>query len=177
MNIRNGKGGGADDEGPVPGLDDLRVPVTPRHDLWPAVERRLAKASARRESGDRRPGRRVAAPYLAAAAALVLALGLRLEQSGWKSPNAPLRSAADVQGPATVATAADSPAGARSPPAMRPHPETRALVRANLKIIASAEGDIRWAMRADPDAQYLRNLLASARQQKDALHVVLADAQ
>jgi hypothetical protein len=50
-------------------------------------------------------------------------------------------------------------------------------VRANLKLVNNAEAQLKRALEQDPDGEYLRSLLASARQQKQDLRVALADGQ
>jgi len=58
------------------------------------------------------------------------------------------------------------------PATNRMHPETRALVKANLKIVDSAENQLKRAIAADPESEYLKSLLTTTRQQKEQLHVV-----
>lgn len=152
-----------DEEPPIPGLPALMQDCAPSRDLWPGIDSRIRARQIRRQR----------APWLAAvglAASLVLVLGATVginELRGGRQP-------ALHSGP-TPALAAADPALLRT--SNRMHPETRALVKANLKIVNSAEGELKRAIAADPDDAYLRSLLASAQQQKEQLHIVLADAR
>ncbi|MBL6750008.1 MAG: hypothetical protein ISP90_05765 [Nevskia sp.] len=157
-----------DEAAPVPGLAGLRKPRAPSQDLWPGIEARIRARRARVW-----PARLAALGAMAAG--VLLTLGISLERGGWQPVPAPqpLASARPAPGPLQ---------GAPHDPALLPavahlHPETRALVKANLKIVDSAETQLRRALNADPDAEYLKSLLASTRQQKQELHLVLADAR
>jgi hypothetical protein len=166
-------GGRDQDDKPVPGLAALRTPRAPAQDLWPGIESRIR---ARRAS---RLNKRLAG-LGAVAAALLLTLGVVLERGGWQER--PALASAQVPMPAQepAQTASAQP---RQDPDLLPavahlHPETRALLKANLKIVASAETQLRRALNSDPDAEYLKSLLASTRQQKQELHgVLLADSR
>ncbi len=144
-------------------LPALRVDRAPGRELWPLIESRIRVQRSRR----------LLAPWIAAAglaASLVIVLGL-LVRRGDSVTHSPLRASPEV-----VAAMADTGVDpALMPTAIHPlAPETRALLRANLKIVNSAETQLKRALVADPDAVYLENLLAAARQQKADLRVVLA---
>lgn len=160
-------------------LRALRRDPRPAHDLWPAIESRL-----HRRGGSRRPG-----PWMAAAASLaaglVIAFGLLIERrpdsslgpaasAGLVSARAPLRPSAEV----LAATQTPGRDPELQPASYRPMSrETRALVRANLKIVDSAETQIQRALADDPDdAAYLQGLLDSARAQQRHLRSELAAA-
>ncbi len=154
-----------DEEPPIPGLGALRKSAAPGRDLWPGIDSRIRAQRIRKQ---RAPW--VAAVGLAASTVLVLtaSIGLQGLRSDYKvpeilkaPPRLPVVAASDNLLPATN----------------RMHPETRALVKANLKIVDSAENQIRRALAADPDGAYLKSLLSATRQQQDELHVVLADAR
>jgi len=145
------------------GLAALRNECQPQSDLWPGIE---AAIRARRARAWRLP--LWAATALAASLVLVLALSvLRGEQ----------RSGKPLQAPPAIAAAQLSEAhdAALRTVVNRPlHPETRALVRANLKIVNNAEEQLKRALAEDPDGEYLKSLLASARGQQTQL-VALED--
>jgi hypothetical protein len=153
----------AGDEAPHPALAGLRRSQAPGRDLWPGIESRLGARRVRRT----RQRLRWAAG-LSMAAALMLAVGVSLERGTAPRP-------LPLHGSATVASGAADPN--LVPVVARLRPETRALVKANLKIVNSAESQIRHAIAADPDAEYLKALLADTREHKQELRVVLADAQ
>jgi hypothetical protein len=75
-------------------------------------------------------------------------------------------AAAPVTVAALDAPAADEPSAALQGP-------NRALVKANLKIVKSAEDQLRQALATDPNDQYLQNLLVSAQTQKQHLRGLL----
>ncbi|MBV8062556.1 MAG: hypothetical protein JOY51_03125 [Nevskia sp.] len=155
--------GGA--EPPIPGLDALRRDRTPQRDLWLGIDSRIRAQRVRRS---RAPWQ--AAVGIAASLLVVLSAAVTLQNQG--SIHQPLSSAnSEVPLPAQPRDNLLLPATARL------HPETRALVKANLKIVDSAENQLRRALAADPDGEYLKSLLNTARQQKEQLHVVLADAR
>lgn len=156
----------------------LRRDLRPARELWPAIASRL-----HRRGGSRRPGPWMAAASLAAG--LVIAFGLLIERrpdadlgsaasTGTVSARAPLRPSAEVLA-ATLTPGRDPEL---QPASYRPMSrETRALVRANLKIVDSAETQIQRALADDPDdAAYLQELLASARAQQRHLRSELAAA-
>lgn len=144
----------------------LRRDAAPARELWSGIEARIRVQRARR----------VRAPWLAAAslaASLVLVLGLQVQRgSSPAAAHAPLHASAAV-----LSAMAQEPIDpALMPTSIHPlAPETRALVRANLKIVNSAETQVKRALADDPDAAYLESLLATAQQQKQELRVVLAD--
>jgi hypothetical protein len=148
-------------------LAALRLDLKPPRDLWPEIEARIRQQR----------WRRLRTPLAAAAglaASLVLVLGLQVQRGKEASSpsHPPLRPSAAV-----LEAMQDSlpTASALRPVSVRPlGPESRALVRANLKIVASAESQLKRALVADPDAAYLESLLASARQQKQDLRITLA---
>lgn len=138
-----------------PGLAALKCELAPQRDLWPGIESRIR---ARRARAWRAP--LWAGALLAASVALVLGLSIRRETS---NAAVPLRASAEF--------AAIAASGPRDPAlvsvAQRPlHPETRALVRANIKLVNDAEQQVKRALVQDPDAAYLKSLLASARKQQ-----------
>jgi hypothetical protein len=132
----------------------------PSTDLWPGIGGRIARLRHRRRL----------APWLAAAsiaASLVLVLGLQLGHDN-APHHAPLRA------PAALLAADELRNPALLQTANRPlRSETRALIRANLKIVNGAEAQLQRALAADPNAAYLHNLLASTRQQQRELRVAL----
>jgi hypothetical protein len=135
----------------------LRCSRPPGRDLWPGIAARIQVQQARRR---RRPW--IAAAALAASLVLVLGLTVALQDRQHATPR---------RAPAEIA-ALTLPQHAHEL-----HPETRALVRANLKLVNNAEAQLKRALEQDPDGEYLRSLLASARQQKQDLRVALADGQ
>jgi hypothetical protein len=152
-----------DEEPPVAGLAALKQDRAPSRDLWPGIDSRIRARQIRRQR----------TPWLAAvglAASLVLVLGATVGINELRPKARPLAAPVGE----SLAAAGDP---ALLPASNRMHPETRALVKANLKIVNSAESDLKRAIAADPDDAYLRSLLASAQQQKEQLHIVLADAR
>lgn len=146
--------------------------AAPARDFWPEIEARIRAAR----------WRRLRTPLSAAAglaASLVLALGLQVYRGGGATPGAtaaaraPLRASPEVLAAMQAATPAD--AALRPVSALPLNAETRALVRANLKIVASAETQLKRALATDPDAAYLQSLLDSTRQQKQDLRYALAE--
>ncbi|MDB5987076.1 MAG: hypothetical protein JWR16_2129 [Nevskia sp.] len=137
------------------GLAALRSECLPQTDLWPGIESAIR---ARRARAWRMPLWAGAA----LAASLVMVLGLSVlhgERRGGKPLQAPAAIAA-----AQLAEAHDA---ALRAVVNRPlHSETRALVRANLKIVNNAEEQLKRALAEDPDGEYLKSLLASARNQQ-----------
>jgi len=154
---------GGGEEPPIPGLGGLRQPRTPTRDLWPGIDARIRVQRIRKQR----------APWLAAvgiAASLVLVLTAAVGVQSLRGSRQPLPSPRNLP----IVAASDN---SLLPATNRMHPETRALVKANLKIVDSAENQIRRAIAADPDGAYLKSLLTATRQQQDQLHVVLADAR
>jgi hypothetical protein len=154
----------AGEEPPIPGLAALRKPGVPPRDLWPGIDSRIRAQRIRQR---RAPW--LVAVGVAASAVLVLSASIGLQGLRVEHP-APLHSATNTP----IVAAASS---TLLPATNHMHPETRALVKANLKIVDSAENQIRRALAADPDGAYLKSLLTATRQQQDQLHVVLADAR
>jgi hypothetical protein len=152
------------EEPPIPGLAGLRKPGAPSRDLWPGIDSRIRARQLRRQR----------APWLAAlgiAASLLLVLSASVGLQDLRGRRAPLHAPSNWP---IVATAGDNNL---LPASNRMHPETRALVKIDMKIVDGAENQIRRAIAADPDDAYLKSLLAATRQQQDRLHIVLADAR
>lgn len=153
------------EEPPIPGLAGLKRDRAPERELWSGIDARIRAQRIRRR---RAPWQ--AAVGIAASLLLVLSATIGLQ-------NRSERGAVDgvLQAPPVM------PKPARDsmllPATARMHPETRALVKVNLKLVDSAENQLKRAMEADPDDAYLKSLLNTARQQKEQLHVVLADAR
>lgn len=154
-------------------LAALRQDQTPARDLWSGIAPRIAaphRASRRR------------APWLAAAASLAASLLVVFGLLAGRDPalpasttgKAPLRPSADV----LAATLGQGQDAELQPANYRPiSRETRALMRANLKIVETAETQIQRALADDPeDAAYLQSLLASASAQQRHLSAELAVA-
>jgi hypothetical protein len=161
MNHLNDNG----EETAPPGLAGLKQDRAPARDLWPGIESRI---QARRTRALSRP--LWFAVGLAASALLVL--GATVELGGLGGRPAPLHAPIEQ-----AAATAPGRVPTLLPAVAHLHPETRALVKANLKIVSGAEAQIEKALAADPDGEYLKSLLASARQQKQQLHGVLNGAQ
>lgn len=160
-----------EDQGAVPGLSRLDLGREPSRDLWAGIEPKLA------------PRRATAFRPYAAAACLVAGLGAMIGIVVLQSPPArhvafaPAASVVASSAPATTAqTAASASATSEARHAARiaGGDPTRTLVKANLKIVADAEKEIRRALDADPNSAYLQNLLASAREQRRALRERMA---
>ena len=150
---------------PIPGLAGLNRDCAPGRDLWAGIDSRIR---ARRIRHRRAPWQ--AAVGIAASVLLVLGatIGVQNRHEQQSAPRQVLHASAQPLPPRDSMLL---------PATSRLHPETRALVKANLKIVDSAENQLRRAMAADPDDAYLKSLLSTARQQKEELHVVLADAR
>lgn len=153
------------EEPPIAGLAALKQDRAPERDLWTGIDSRI---TARRIRRRRAPWQ--AAVGIAASALLVLGATIGVQNLHEREHHEPLHSG-------ELPLAAVSHDNLLLPATSRLHPETRALVKANLKIVDSAENQVRRAMAADPDDAYLKSLLSTARQQKEELHVVLADAR
>jgi hypothetical protein len=150
------------DEEPIAGIGDLACNRQPPVDLWPAIESAIR---ARRARAWRMPLWAGAA----LAASLVLTLGLSVLRGEHRGLSAPTSAKADV------AQLIEAPVAA--PDANPPlHPETRALLRANLKIVNDAEAQLKRALAQDPNGDYLKSLLASTRNQQMQL-AALEDRQ
>ena len=166
---------------PQPLLTELReLPrdAAPTRELWTGIAARIERPARHRRR----------APWLAAAASLAASLivvfGIVVERDASSEiapANAPLRPSAEVFA-ATIGHVSQSGRGGGEAAALqrasyRPiFREERALVRANLKIVNTAEAQIEKAMAADPDdAAYLQALLDSARQHQQGLRAALAE--
>lgn len=159
-------------------LPALRHDQAPARDLWAGVVARI----------ERRPPRRrqamgwAAAASLAASLLVVFALVVDRDVAPANvgpvaSAKAPLRPSAEVFAATLGYTRGGEEAAALRRAGYRPiSRETRALVRANLKIVNTAEAQIEKALAADPDdAAYLQALLDSARQHQQGLRAALVD--
>lgn len=161
---------------PIAGLEALRTEHEPTHDLWPAIEARLARAPVSASAAIRPRRRQRWVPMAAAASAMLALAGLiaaRYLAPGMdpfaqaKPVDIALRSDAQARPePLAVATLAR-----RAP--LPPPSANRALLKANLKIVKSAEDQLRHALATDPNDQYLQNLLASTQDQKTHLRDLL----
>jgi hypothetical protein len=156
--------------------------MEPPRDLWPGIAARLGRRSilARFPSGVTRPGMWAS---LAAAAAVILAVGVMLRQGG-------------SAGPGTVPTGTKVPVASTEPnldPAEQEYqratselmaalskqkeglaPETQKAVDDNLKVIDTALNDLRAAIKKDPSNQKLNKMLVATHQKKvDMLRYLL----
>ena len=143
-------------EGPIEGLDRLARRVKPRRDLWPGIESRLT------------PRRRSRWPVVQFALAASLVAGL----AGIFSLQF-ARAPVTAQGGNTLATAGVATAGAAMSQARALAPDSRAIVKANLAIVRSAEHQLRQALVQAPDSPGLRSLLASTENRGRALRALL----
>lgn len=155
-------------------LSELPRDATPARDLWSGI-------AARIEVRTKRPR---PAPWWAVAASLAASLlvvaGLVVDRdagSDIASAKTPLRPSAEAFAATIGHTRGSEDAAALQRASYRPiSREARALVRANLKIVDSAEAQIEQAMADDADdAAYLQTLLDSARQQQQSLRAALAE--
>ncbi len=149
-------------EPPVSGLAALRVERMPARDLWPEINQRLA------------PRRSAVRPWLlrgmAAAVVGFTAFGVWLAEG--PMPAAPIAS--------ETAVALASPDQGASTPTLRDWQgfnvasgPSRALIKANLKIVTDAESQIRSAIDTDPGNEQLQHLLAATRRQQGELQSLL----
>lgn len=164
-------------------LAALPKDTAPARDLWPAI---AARSVARPLATPRRRPRLAA---FAAAASLVAAVALIVQverplgghaaeaASPAGTARVPLRPSAEVFAATIGYTRGGDEAAALQRASYRPMSrEARALVRANLKIVNTAEAQIEKAIAADPDdAAYLQALLDSARQHQQGLRAALVD--
>lgn len=158
-------------------LKALATDQAPARDLWPRIGERTGQAA---DNGAGRRNRSHRRPWLAAvasiAACLVAAFSLIVNHGPANSAAASgktlLRPSAEVLA-ATLDNGRDAELRQAS---YRPiSRETRALMRANLKIVESAETQIQRALADDPDdAAYLQSLLDSAQAQQRHLRAELA---
>ena len=153
------------EEPPIAGLAGLKQDRAPERDLWLGIDSRISAQRIRRR---RAPWQ--AAVGIAASMLLVLGATIGVQNLQEREHHEPLHSG-------ELPLAAVPHDNLLLPATSRLHPETRALVKANLKIVDSAENQVKRAMAADPDDAYLKSLLSAARQQKEERHVVLADAR
>jgi hypothetical protein len=156
---------GGDEQPPIPGLTALKKDCAPQRDLWTGIDSRIRVQRVRQQR----------APWLAAvgiAASLVLVLTASIGLQGLRGHQSSV-----LHAPANLPVVASAADNSLLPATNRMHPETRALVKANLKIVDSAENQLKRAIAADPESEYLKSLLTTTRQQKEQLHVVLADAR
>lgn len=154
-------------------LQTLPRDQAPVRDLWAGIAARIEMQPARRRL-----------PWLAAAvslaASLVVVFGLVIDRDVPQrtvAAKAPLRPSAEAFAATIGYTRGGEDALALQRASFRPFSrEERALVRANLKIVATAEAQIEKAMADDPDdAAYLQELLDSARQHRQGLRAALAE--
>lgn len=154
-------------------LRTLSRDLAPAQDLWAGIAARI----------DRRAPRRwlrlrgwAAAASLTASLLVVISLVAERRPPTAEVAKAPLRPSAEAFAATIGYTRGGEDAAALQRASYRPMSrEARALVRANLKIVNSAEAQIEKAMAADPDdAAYLQTLLDSARQQQRGLQAALA---
>ncbi|HET7226617.1 MAG TPA: zf-HC2 domain-containing protein [Candidatus Eisenbacteria bacterium] len=153
----------------------------PAHDLWPAIEERIAGGARVLPLSPRRVWE-LTLPQLAAAGFLIalLSAGTMWLVSS-KHPLPPVPGAAPTTGPVASGGAATLPAGfdARRYDAaiadlervLQQHraeldPATVRVIEANLRIIDQATADARRALAADPASPYLNNHLAEQLQRK-----------
>lgn len=149
----------------------------PAHDLWNGIAARIEVRQLRRR---RRPWLAAAASLAASVVVvfgLVVNLGDAPDTAGASIAKAPLRPSAEVFAATIGRARGDADAAALRRAVYLPiSREERALVRANLKIVDSAQAQIEKAMAADPDdAAYLQALLDSTRQQQQGLRAALAE--
>lgn len=142
-----------DEPGPVPGLSSLSTHASPERDLWPGI---AARITARRH--------RSRTLYLAAAACTLMTFSAMLSLRVSETP-APAH--APLVAPTEFAAMTLPRADLRT---------NRALVKANLRLTQSAEGELRKALRQSPNDPSLQRLLESTRAQKHELRdLLLAD--
>lgn len=167
---------------PIRGLAGLSMEREPEHDLWPAIQARIAQQQAGAAASPRvlQPRRRWLPMTAAAAVTAVLAGLIGLRQLQQTPPAAAPTVVALNPVPAADAPAARSAASPEAAmqtlamnEAQRLQGPNRALVKANLKIVKSAEDQLRQALATDPNDQYLQSLLASAQDQKQHLRGLL----
>jgi hypothetical protein len=154
---------------PIRGLENLRMEREPEHDLWPAIQSRIQPARVERVL---RPRRRWVPLAAAASMTAVIAGLIGVHQLRTPSAQAPVTVAQNTQNTAPAddglqLVSMDAPTHRSMQGA------SRALVKANLKIVKSAEDQLRQALATDPNDQYLQNLLASTQSQKHHLRGLL----
>lgn len=151
--------------------------LTPARDLWPEIEKRLARGNLL--GFPAKPAVRRAWLAVAAAAALVVAAGLALRSRG----TAPREASLEAGGTPTNVALSTQPAGvleaereyakaasvllaALDSTKERLSPQTLATVERDLQAIDQALADIRKALEKDPGSDALNHLLASTHQRK-----------
>lgn len=164
---------------PIAGLKGLSMEREPEHDLWPAIQARIQAPAAPQRVA---PPRRRWLPLAAAAAVTAVIAGLIGVRQLQTPPAASPVSVAAVSGDApTQVAGADVPAASdglqtvamKSISRDEMQGANRALIKANLKIVRSAESQLRQALAADPNDAYLQNLLLSTQTQKQHLSGLL----
>lgn len=195
----------APEPGPVPGLQELARERLPQRDLWSGIEPRLAPRRRRSTPWVYGLAasvciatvaglllRRPESPPEQAEPVLVAAAGGSANGGGWSQP--PDAEADRMPRPMrTVRSESwdDLPAGADADQGLvsvgyRPYARgaarpvrsgghQRTLVRANLKMIAQAERELRRALREDPESESLRDLLSAAESQRESLQDLIRD--
>jgi hypothetical protein len=176
----------SDDElPPIAGLSGLSMEREPEHDLWPAIQARIrANAQPVRSERVLRPQRRWLPLAAAAAITAVIAGLIGVRQLQTPSPDAPVTVAStseQIQKAPTSVAQADAPAAddglqmvsMKAPSRDEMQGASRALIKANLKIVKSAESQLRQALASDPNDAYLQNLLLSTQTQKQHLRGLL----
>ncbi|MDB5969632.1 MAG: hypothetical protein JWQ90_2082 [Hydrocarboniphaga sp.] len=156
---------------PIRGLESLRMVREPEQDLWPAIQARIQSRAQPARVERLPPPRRRWVPLAAAAAMTAVIAGLiGLRQ---------LQTAVPAAAPTTVAAVPAQPdAGLQTvamtaPSGAQMQGANRALLKANLKIVKSAEDQLRQALATDPNDRYLQNLLLSTQTQKQHLRGLL----
>ncbi len=144
-----------EEPGPVAGLRGLEMEAQPQRDLWPGIAARIIVRRQRH--------RRV---WLAAAACTLMAFTAMLSVRLGEVPEATGVRHAPLAAPPEFAamTLPGNGMGVRS---------NRAMVKANLRLTQSAEGEVLKAMRQNPGNRSLQNLLDSTRDQKRELSEML----
>jgi len=153
---------------PIPGLKNLRMEREPGHDLWPAIQARIGQ-QARCAPPPRVPAvRRRWLPMAAAAAVTAVIAGLIGVRYQLQGPpdQAPTQVAAASAPDSAQADATARIVAMQAPASSSMQGANRALVKANLKIVRSAEDQLRQALATDPDDRYLQSLLLSTQNQK-----------
>ncbi len=181
--------------GPLAQLSGLEMEREPARDLWAGIEARIrapqvSSAQAVTATAAPRP-RRVAARRwlpLAAAASFVAGIAALMVLQTGGLPSMP--STPGVVASLAPSTAEPVRAETRGEPgrtwmdaqshqvaALNLRSENRALVKANLKLVTSAESELRQALRQDPQSPYLQRLLLTTQDQQQHLHKLLDKPQ
>lgn len=141
---------------PIAGLRELRRDQAPSRDLWPGIAARLP------------PRRRGLPGWIGYAAAASVAAVVAL---GWLQQTPPVGEPVAIE--RVAATPAPHGKNLNAMLAYSPS-ENRALVKANLKIVESAESQLRHALEQDPDSRLLRRQLARMQDQDQELRQLMA---